>query len=93
MSRLDSSLAPVSGSSELMCHPDPEGADSRAGGKSLLMLLGVVLLFLFFFFFNDVGIFVLVMSLQEQIEEGEKVQPCFFKSVVFGVELCLKLLV
>ena len=39
------------------------------------------------------GIFVLVMSLQEQIEEGEKVQPCFFKSVVFGVELCLKLLV
>ena len=50
MSRLDSSLAPVSGSSELMCHPDPEGADSRAGGKSLLMLLGVVLLFLFFFF-------------------------------------------
>lgn len=87
MSRLDSSLAPVCGSSELMCHPDPEGADSRAEGKSLLMLLGVV-----FFFFNDVGIFVLVMSLQEQIEEGEKVQPCFFKLVVFGVELCLKLL-
>ena len=29
--RLSTSLAPVCGCSELMCHPDPEGADSRAG--------------------------------------------------------------
>lgn len=46
MNRLGSSLAPVCGSSELMFHPDPEGADSSAGEKRLLMLLGVILLFL-----------------------------------------------
>lgn len=55
VSRLGSSLAPVCGSSELMCHPDPEGADSRAGEKRLLMLLGVCF---FLFFFNDMGIVV-----------------------------------
>lgn len=44
--RLGSPLAPVCGSSELMCHPDPEGADSSAGEKSLLMLLRVIFLFL-----------------------------------------------
>lgn len=35
--RLSTSLAPVCGSSELMCHPDPEGADSRAGNRLLLL--------------------------------------------------------
>lgn len=33
--RLSTSLAPVCGCSELMCHPDPEGADSRAGMRLL----------------------------------------------------------
>lgn len=33
--RLSTSLAPVCGCSELMCHPDPEGADSRAGKRLL----------------------------------------------------------
>lgn len=36
VSRLGSSLAPVCGSSELMCHPDPEGADSSAGEKKFV---------------------------------------------------------
>lgn len=42
-SRLGWSLAPVCSFSELMCHPDPEGADSRVGEKRLLMLLGLIL--------------------------------------------------
>lgn len=36
VSRLGLSLAPVCGSNELMCHPDPEGADSRAGEKEVV---------------------------------------------------------
>lgn len=35
--RLSTSLAPVCGSSERMCHPDPEGADSRAGERLLVL--------------------------------------------------------
>lgn len=43
VSRLGSYLAPVCGSRGLMCHPDPEGADSIAGLTGLLMLLRIVL--------------------------------------------------
>lgn len=59
-------MAPVCGSSELMCHPDPEGVDSRAGKKRLLMLLGVILLFL------RSGVIVYVLSSWEWIQEGNK---------------------
>lgn len=49
-----------------MCHPDPEGVDSRAGKKRLLMLLGVILLFL------RSGLIVYVLSSCEWIQEGNK---------------------
>lgn len=52
-SRLGWSLAPVCSFSQLTCHPDPEGADSRVGEKRLLMLLGDIL----FSFFEDMGLF------------------------------------
>lgn len=49
-----------------MCHPDPEGVDSRAGKKRLLMLLGVILLLL------RSGLIVYVLSSCEWIQEGNK---------------------
>lgn len=42
--RLSTSLAPVCGCSKLMCHPDPEGADSRAGKRPLALTQVILIL-------------------------------------------------
>lgn len=53
LSRLHWDLAPVCGSIELMCHPDPEGADSNAGEEILLMLHSVCYSFALFMTWDE----------------------------------------